>query len=78
MILFAFANCNAPAYSWFQVGHGGRAPAPRWFAPMDFRDRERENRDTETLGIGLAVKFEIGGPGGACTLNPPADNGLLC
>ena len=21
---------------------------------------------------------EIGGPGGSCTLNPPADNGALC
>jgi hypothetical protein len=22
--------------------------------------------------------FEIGGPEGSCTLNPPADNGALC
>ena len=52
--------------------------ATRWFAPMDVRDRGREKRDAETLGIGLAVRFEIGEPGGICTLNPPADNGALC
>jgi hypothetical protein len=45
---------------------------------MGFRDRGRENRDAETLGIGLAVRFEIGGLEGICTLNPPADNGALC
>ena len=45
---------------------------------MDFRDRGREKRDAETLGIGLAVRFEIGGLEGICTLNPPADNGALC
>ena len=44
---------------------------------MDFRDRGREKRETETLGISLAVRSEIGEPGGICTLNPPADNGLL-
>ena len=48
------------------------------FAPMDFRDQGREKRDAETLVIGLAVRFEIGEPGGICTLNPPADNGALC
>ena len=48
------------------------------FAPMDFRDQGREKRDAETLVIGLAVRFEIGEPGGTCTLNPPADNGALC
>ena len=48
------------------------------FAPMDFRDRGREKRDAETLGISLAVRLEIGEPGGSCTLNPPADNGALC
>ena len=52
--------------------------ATRWFAPMDFRDRGREKRDAETLGIGLAVRSEIGGLEGICTLNPPADNGALC
>ena len=31
--------------------------ATRWFAPMDVRDRVREKRDAETLGIGLAVRF---------------------
>jgi hypothetical protein len=34
-------------------------------------------RDAETLGIGLAVRLEIGGPEGTCTLSLPADNGLL-
>ena len=39
-------------------------------------------RDAETLGIGLTVRFEIGGPEGTCTLvavrkDPPADNGAL-
>ena len=48
------------------------------FAPMEFRDRGREKRDTETLGISLAVRFDIGGPEGSCTLDPPADNGALC
>ena len=47
------------------------------FAPMDFRDRGREKRDAETLGIGLAVRFEIGASGGTCTHTLPADNGLL-
>jgi hypothetical protein len=47
------------------------------FGPMEFRDRGRENRDAETLGNGLAVRFKIGGPGGICTLNSPADNGAL-
>ena len=51
--------------------------ATRWFAPMDFRDRGREKRDAETLGIGIAVRSEIGGLEGTCTLNPPADNGAL-
>lgn len=36
-----------------------------------------EKRDAETLGISLAVSSEIGGPEGTCTLNLPADNGLL-
>ncbi len=48
------------------------------FAPMDFRDRGWEKRDAETLGIGLAVRFEIGGLEGSCTLSLPADNGALC
>ena len=48
------------------------------FAPMDVRDRGREKRDAETLGISLAVRPKIGEPGGTCTLNPPADNGALC
>jgi hypothetical protein len=51
--------------------------ATRWFAPMDFRDRGREKRYAETLGIGLAVRFEIGASGGTCTHTLPADNGLL-
>ena len=34
-------------------------------------------REAETLGIGLTVRFEIGGPEGTCTLSLPADNGLL-
>lgn len=37
-----------------------------------------EGRNTETLGISLAARFEIGGPEGTCTLSLPADNGLLC
>ena len=36
-----------------------------------------EKRKAETLGISLAVRFEIGGPEGTCTLSLPADNGLL-
>ena len=36
-----------------------------------------EMRKAETLGISLAVRFEIGGPEGTCTLSLPADNGLL-
>src|SRR5271166_5141064 len=36
-----------------------------------------EKRAAETLGISLAVRFEIGGPEGTCTLSLPADNGLL-
>ncbi len=36
-------------------------------APMDFRDRRREKREAETLGISLAVRFKIGEPGGTCT-----------
>ena len=36
-----------------------------------------EKRDAETLGISLAVRFEIGGTEGTCTLNLPADNGRL-
>ena len=51
--------------------------ATRWFAPMEFRDRGREKRDAETLGIGLAVRFKIGGPEGTCTPSLPADNGAL-
>ena len=47
------------------------------FAPMEFRDRGREKRYAETLGIDLAVRFEIGASGGTCTHTLPADNGLL-
>ena len=45
--------------------------------PDRLRESGREKRDAKTLGIGLAVSFEIGEPGGICTLNPPADNGAL-
>src|SRR5690349_1584405 len=39
----------------------------------------QEKRRTPNLGNGPAVRmFEIGGPEGSCTLNPPADNGTLC
>ena len=67
----------APAIPRFQAEHVAptpRAGSPRWI----FIDRGREKRDAETLGIGLAVRFKIGEPGGTCTLNPPADNGALC
>ena len=46
--------------------------------PDRLRESGREERDAKTLGIGLAVSFEIGGLEGICTLNPPADNGALC
>ena len=36
-----------------------------------------EKRDAETLGISLAVRFEIGALDGTCTHTLPADNGLL-
>ena len=41
-----------------------------------------EKHDAETLGISLAISFEIGGPEGTCTLvavrkDLPADNGRL-
>ena len=36
-----------------------------------------EKRDAETLGISLAVSFELGGPEGTCTLSLPTDNGRL-
>ena len=39
----------------------------------------QEKRGTPNLGNGPAVRmFEIVGPEGSCTLNPPADNGALC
>src|SRR5205809_7542271 len=37
-----------------------------------------ELRDPHTLNLCPAARFEIGGPEGSCTLNPPADNGALC
>ena len=37
----------------------------------------REKCDAENPGIGFAVRCEIGGLEGSCTLNPPADNGAL-
>ena len=46
-------------------------------APSGFKNAGVEIRDAETLGIGLAVRLEIGGPEGTCTLSLPADNGLL-
>ena len=36
-----------------------------------------EKRAAETLGIGIAVRFEIGALDGTCTHTLPADNGLL-
>jgi len=42
-----------------------------------FKNAGVEIRDAETLGISLAVRFEIGGPEGTCTLSLPADNRLL-
>ena len=39
---------------------------------------ERSNTPPKTLAIGGVVRLEIGGSEGACTLNPPADNGALC
>ena len=38
---------------------------------------ERRNTPPKTLAIGRAVRFEIGGSEGPCTLSLPADNGLL-
>jgi hypothetical protein len=38
---------------------------------------ERRNTPPKTLAIGSAVRFEIGGSEGTCTLSLPADNGLL-
>jgi hypothetical protein len=56
----------------------------RWllrYAPMALTavSSGQEKRKTPNLGNGPAVRmFEIGGPEGSCTLNPPADNGALC
>ena len=50
----------------------------RWFAPTVLRDRDEGNAMPKTLGVGIAVRIETGGPEGSCTLNPPADNGALC
>jgi len=74
--LFAVANCNAPAVPRFQAGHVALHHA--LVHPDGMKKSGREKRDAKTLGIGLAVRFEIGEPGGSCTLNPPADNGALC
>ena len=67
----------APAIPRFQAEHVAATPRAE--------DPERLNGcvgvemcDAETLGISLAARCEIGGPGGSCTLNPPADNGALC
>ena len=38
---------------------------------------ERRNTPPKTLAVGSAVRFEIGGYEGTCTLSLPADNGLL-
>ena len=46
-------------------------------APSGIKIAGVEIHDAETLGISLAVRFEIGGPEGTCTLSLPADNGLL-
>ena len=46
-------------------------------APSGLKNAGVEKRDAEPLGISLAVRFEIGGPEGTCTLSLPADNGLL-
>ena len=46
-------------------------------APSSIKIAGVEIHDAETLGISLAVRFEIGGSEGTCTLSLPADNGLL-
>ena len=65
-------------------GHHPRSQAECVAATLRAESSERfsknagvEMRKAETLGISLAVRFEIGGPEGTCTLSLPADNGLL-
>ena len=44
---------------------------------IDFENVGVEIVMPKTLEHGFAVRFEIGGPEGTCTLSLPADNGLL-
>ena len=46
-------------------------------APSGLRNAGVERRWAETLGNSRAVRFEIGGSEGTCTLSRPVDNGLL-
>ena len=50
-----------------------RAVGPGAFTTPGAGEMQDTNPDN-----GPAVRLEIGGPEGSCTLNPPADNGALC
>ena len=65
----------APAITRAQAEHV--ATTLRADAPSGFKNAGVEIRDAETLGIGLAVRLEIGALDGTCTHTLPADNGLL-